>query len=59
MGTFDNVTTMITDVVAIFPSLLDLVIAVMPIMIAMALISFIIGIIAGVLKMMKGGLGKV
>jgi hypothetical protein len=39
--------------------LLDLVIAVMPIMIAMALISFIIGIIAGVLKMMKGGLGKV
>ena len=54
MGTFDNVTTMITDVVDIFPSLLDLVIAVMPIMVAMALITFILGIIAGVLNMMKG-----
>jgi hypothetical protein len=49
METFDNVTTMM-DVMAIFPSPFNLVIAGMPIIIAMAWILFIIGIIVGVLS---------
>lgn len=52
-GTFDNVTVMLTDLVDIFTPILDIVIAVIPIMIALAIATFVIGMFAAILSRIK------
>ena len=53
-GTFDNVTTMLTDLVGIFTPILDIVIAVIPIMIALAIATFVLGMFTAILGKIKG-----
>jgi len=53
-ATFDNVTTMLTDLVGIFTPILDIVVAVIPIMIALAIATFVIGLLSGILGKIKG-----
>jgi|LGOV01.1.fsa_nt_gb hypothetical protein len=53
-GTFDNVTTMLTDLVGIFTPILDIVVAVIPIMIALAIATFVIGLLSSILGKIRG-----
>ena len=53
-GTFDNVTTMLTDLVGIFTPILDIVVAVIPIMIALGIATFVIGLLSSILGKIKG-----
>jgi len=53
-GTFDNVTLMLTDLVGIFTPILDIIIAVIPIMIALAIAGFIMGLLAAILMKIRG-----
>ena len=61
MAAFDNVTTMITDVIPVFTALKDLIIAVAPILILIAIVmglvamfsDFFTGIFGGLTKMFK------
>jgi len=53
-GTFDNVTTMLTDLTGIFTPILDIVVAVIPIMIALGIATFVIGLLSSILGKIKG-----
>jgi len=53
-GSFDNITTMLTDLVGIFTPILDIVIAVIPIMIALAIAGFIVGLLTAILLKIRG-----
>ena len=44
-----TLTPILTQIINLFPSLLDLVLAALPIIIAMALIGFVLGIFSGIL----------
>jgi len=49
----DNVTPIIDDVVALFPSILNLVVAVVPVIISLSVIGFILGIFDGIISKIK------
>ena len=48
-----TLTPILTQIINLFPSLLDLVLAALPIIIAMALIAFVLGIFVGILSKIK------
>ncbi len=55
-GTFGNVTTILEDVVTIFPPIVSIVVAVVPILILVAVVGFIIGLFDGILGGIRGKL---
>lgn len=58
ISTFGGLVTLLSDVVGVFSPIVDLVIAAGTVMIAIAMIAFIMGIIMGLFSFVNGGLGK-
>lgn len=56
-GSFNNVTTVITDTVPIFTAIGELIIGIFPILIIVALIGFILGIFDSILSAVSSKLG--
>ena len=56
ISTFGGLVVLIEDVVGVFSPIVDLVIAVGTIMIAIAMIAFIMGLILGLFKFVNGGM---
>jgi len=57
-SSFANITTVIRDTIPIFGSLVDLVIAIAPVMIAFALIGFVIGMFSTMLDTISGRMAR-
>jgi hypothetical protein len=57
-GTFDNVTTVMTDTIPLFGALVNIVIAVVPMLIVVSLIGFITGLFDTVLGAVSGRMTK-
>ena len=58
VSTFGGLVVLMEDVVGVFSPIVDLVIAAGTIMIAIAMIAFIMGIILGLFSFVSGGIGK-
>lgn len=52
-GTFSNVVTVLTDVVEIFPPLTDMIIAIVPMVVTLAILGFIIKLFSTILDMIR------
>ena len=55
---FAGIVVVLGDVVEVFSPLLDLIISVGTIMVAIAMIMFVMGIVLGLFKFVNGGMGK-
>lgn len=58
VSTFGGLVVLLEDVVGVFSPIVDLVVAAGTVMIAIAMIAFVMGIILGLFSFVKGGVGK-